>query len=752
METNYFVDIWNTELASDALTGVTDVDVVDATEFANNDTILIGTESYVISSISGNTITLSSATTADYSTGDAVMFDDSTRDGLSPSTAKRNTIFIDGADVNNDSIVWIKRSANLELAANTTGGSYITMIAWPITSDDYGYNDRPTEGISAGWDSAIDEFFLNLKTFHIAHNATTDSQVRYANMRIESDAVDQVPMFYKKGGNIYFDNCAVVNRRTHQAYGPFVRMQSSGTNNVWITKSTYSDGGGGASVVGVHHTDDHNFARVLHIIDSNVLTSSNLIYTHCTNDYIYQNRNEVIIENSSIVSQYTLISHGGYRSYINSYNSLTIINSTVRAVHLLKNTSADVYYGMSPLEIDISDSDIETTNTMFYFYHRNLGGHDSNGYKQWRFRDSRLKCNGNLVYFYRVDQKYIRQYGAISIKRCSIDTSGNTVIHMQNHSNWNSLVFIGNDIISMGRVLYTTANPDASSDIDIRDAIISSNLIYGGSKYNVNLSNVVVDGYITESNVYYESVRANNVTCNGFLGHGTYKVENSKLQATTATDVIPSAMSAVLRGCSVDTMSGKIGNSNAGQLSFIDCILSGDFMYKGESFRSIFNSNVNNIIIPYFNSDMRTTKEISSIFRISGSDGTLKLSTLYGDIHSMLSTNEINSELTSGASSAVVYFATAIPLDKLNKKLYCGFRYLDLDGNTHIEKATIEPDLSSSWDGIQDGINSYRAYADLVNIASPIGTDKKVVLELLYSIDEDDTEDTMYIDMNLKSE
>ena len=746
--TDHFVALVKTSLSLDMVDGDASITVVDSSYLSAGDSIIIDSDTFLIDSINGNSINVNPQTNTLHSSGAVVSVDDSALDGLTPGTAKKSSIFIDGADANNHTRVWIRRINGYEFPANQSA-RYSEMIAWPLPGEPM-YDERPQSAIDAGWDNDTDEFFMNLKTFAGVHNAVTDAQIKYINMRVESDALANVPMFYKKGGNLVFDNCNIVHRRSHHSYGPFVRMEPAGTNNLKLIRCTYTEDGVNCAIMGVYHTHDFNFVRNVEIIDSEI-NSDMGIYLHRLGSRNYCGDTTLSIINSTAVFSNSAATVGGEGIYVNGYITVNAKDSTIRTKHLVRSSIENRNYGMPPLGIDIVDSDIESTSHMFYWYSTNYRGHESNGYKKWSFKDSRIIANGHIIYFYRPSDMTIRQYGDIIFKRCTLSATS-TMVHMQNHSYVGSLIFVDNDILFAGKIFYSTSMSAKQSIISIRDASFSASLFYGLYYASIDLSNVVINGPITEPACYYNKITANNIYAHGFLGHESYKIENSIIDTNGASDPMPNASSAILRGCTVTSHNSKIGNGKAGQLTFIDCKINGDISHSGVSWRTIFESEVNNKSVPYSSFDMYCKKEISSVFRVGGSDGALMLSSEKMQTTGFISTKDISTDLSIGSSSVAVFFASTASASLLNKKSSIGFRYKKGDGTIYLMPATIEVDTVSSWDGLIEGVTRYKASADIVNNSNAIGDDKKVVLELQYSPDIDDIDNEIYLDMNIKSE
>ncbi len=746
----YYVDLEKTQLSTDSVTGDTIVSVDDASFISSGDDLKIGAEIYTVDSVSANDITLTSATTADYTTGTTVEIDDTNLDGLTPQTAKRSTIFIDGADVNNVNTVWVRRKTGYTLTANSPLVSYCHIIFWP-SEGQYMYEERPQEGIDAGWDTDVDNSGIDLQSHIIYHNnGSNNTDMLYGNVKlIYANNTDSTPAFIIKGGNLEFRNSKIECNRTHNYRGPLVRNEHSGTRHVMFRDCEIDIPN--TSIMSVYDSHDHNHIRYADFYNTTVRGQA-IFVTHCTSTNKYQGWNIVNSENSEFYLTATMIAQGGYRSYINGYNKFVLSNTIVRSQMMLSNRTTDSYWGMSPLSIDISNCDIETTSTsaMFYFYHRNSHGHDSNGYEKWKIRNSRIVSAGKLFYFYRPDAKLIRQYGTIDIRGCEIDIE-DTFLHMQNLSNWGRFIFTRNKIIRCGRLIYSTANPDSESLISIRDGHFNNSLIYGGNKYNVSLSNVSIDGWITESNVYYENVDAVSVECRGALGYGVYRFLNSDINTVTEADPINNTASAVFKGCNIDSVGGNIAGAVANQVTFIDSNIDGNLFGEFNSWRTVHNSTVNSVSVPYYDSSILTRKEISPIFRIGGSNGTVKLTHLQSSEIAILEMKGITGELSAGATKVVLYFASTIS-EAYMDNIEVVARYFDSAGDSRYVSFYISVDQSSSWDGIQDGSTLYKASAELVGINIPIGDDRRVIVEFRANIEPDDIDKVAYIDTDLKSE
>lgn len=751
--TNYFVDMETTITTADATSG-DNIISVEAVFFDTSHSLLIAGNTYTISAINNLDVTLNEALSGDVSAGAIIAIDDSSFDGLSPDTAKRTTLFIDGADINNHSRVWIRRKSGFTVESNTDGGKYTEMIVWPYDNTQSKYDIRPQAGIDAGWDNDTDEFSLDVGVSWIGHNGSEDAIVSYENMKIDSQTADAIPCFLKKGGDISFINCDITNNRTNVNTGPFIRMQPHGASNVHLTGSTYRSSGTNSSLVGISTSDDFNFEKNIYIENSEIISDGLIFHAYSTAIRKYQNNNSVYISDSNVAC-YIVMRHSANDAYINGYNAIGISNSIVRAKNILTYYTSDRYYGMSPLLINVDSSDIETTDTMFNYYSVNISGHESNGYREWRLRDSRLVSAGNLISYNNSNDSSrtaSRQYGDISFKRCEVHVAGNNVLYTNNIPNLGRFVYMDNKTMSCKTLVTFSGHMEHDSFVAIKDTHFVGNLIEGVDNIAVDLSNVVIDGLITDSNVSNESVDGNNIQCTGFEGFGSYRLENSLLDSINLSDIVPNAASAVMKGCIIDSHGANIADSYARDITFIDCDITGELLQSNVSNRTIFNSKLNNTDISYFNSSSYTNKEISPIFRVGGSDGTIKLSGMANDIRCSQSIKTLSGELAVGASSVVLYFATPIVLSSLNKFGKIRTRYIDIDGVVALKEMIISGDTASSWDGIQNGTNTYRASCDVVNSNRPIGDDKSVVIEFEYYPDEDEPYGDIYIDMNLAYE
>ncbi len=722
----YFVDLEKTALSADIATGATDITVDDASFINSTHSLKIGTEVYDIDSISGNTITLSSATTADYVTGQSVEIDDSNFDGLSPAQAKRTTIFLDGEDVNNHSYVWIKRAGSVELTENISGLRYIHMRVWPRAGE-YFYDERPQEGIDAGWDSFSADFGININTYLIYMNGVENCQVSFSNFDyINASEADSLPVFYKKGGALKFYGCNISCARTHDYRGSLVRTEIAGTNEVWFY-GCYVEALE-TSIVASYDSHDFNYSRYVYLRQGTVIRARQIMNMHCDSSSKYQGWNIVdAAENSEMYCVY-VIAQGGSKSYINGYNSFRLRDTKVRTTHVLSNRSTSSYWGMSPIEIDIDGCDIETTSNMFHFYHRNYSGHESNGYRDWRIVNSRIVANGHIIYFNRHDNKNASQRNPLIFTGNEVSAT-KTMFYLTNLSAWGRLIFQNNKILNASKLIYNTVGSTDWSNINIKDAEFTSDMIDGGNKYKGDFKNVYVHQKLTTSSVSTERFYLENVRCSGIDGYGQYVIKSSTIESYNAYDPIPNSRGAVIEYSTIISNGSSIGGGGDADITLLKCNVEGDIYIDTEGQMRAYDCTLNGVERNFFERVGRTQKEISSIFRIGGASGSLKVWT--ADVSNPASSiiSPVGSyELQPSENSVKLFFATPFDIDFITGDGFsASFTFVDDSGITRIQNATsIMEDDESSWDGLLQGENKYVASLDMSQAPYPIGEDRTV--------------------------
>ncbi len=118
--------------------------------------ILIDGNSYLISSILADTVSLNSQLVASVIIDTVVSLDTPSLDGLTIPTAFR-TIDNTATQNNGDIRFWVKRGDyTFDYAITFHRGTDNKYISWPNTEDPF-YNERPQLGIDAGWDNSVEE-------------------------------------------------------------------------------------------------------------------------------------------------------------------------------------------------------------------------------------------------------------------------------------------------------------------------------------------------------------------------------------------------------------------------------------------------------------------------------------------------------------------------------------------------------------------------------------------------------------------
>jgi len=729
--------------------GVLELDLVN---FSTEDTLLINGESYQVDSISGTSVVLSSQLLSDVPSGTYISIDDADKDGLTPETAKRSTIFIDGDSVNEPSTVWVKRNSTFELSENTDGATWSKIIFWPKEGEEY-YDTRPQEGIDAGWDDENGESKILFNTYYINHNQTEDARIYYINVDLmHSDVADSIPMFYKKGGDMDFVNCTIENNRTHNRYGGIIRGQHDGSRTITFRGCHIESPD--AAIYGEYDSEDINHYR--HVILDNTYFSGYAVFSkYCTNDYIYQNTRKSTIINNSFVSVYNVIRGSAYRSYINGFDEFYFRDSTILASNrILSNNSTDQYYGMSPVKIDIDNCTIESKNEMFYLYHRNNNGYDYVCYEDWKITNSSITCGGNLFHLY-ANERLLKQYGKFIIEDCEVNINW-TALYCDDIDAIGPIIFRNNNIVNLDSLVYVEILQEDVSIIHIRDAVISDYLVSGGGKYNIDLRNVLINGSLSgENDIASEDdlIFIDNVKCGRIWTTGKVNATNSII-SSLSDDALKYQGGSIFRNCEILTSGTDVLTGSNSSASFVDCTFDCNIDTNYSSSIEAFNCNVDGEFYPYYSRDHLTRKKMTPVYRVGGHDGALLVKQGYYNGITNISLTDINGVFEENSTKISLYASTNAQIDTLSdrSKFTIDLYYTDADGVSHKVEGVASIDTQSEWNGVPDTYANIKFTFDMITASTIIGDDRNVSIDMLYFPKEYDENISFYVDIDLVSE
>ncbi len=209
---NYFVDFSETTVSIVAASGDSIVTVGDASFIDVSHSIYIGAELHTIDSINGNDITLTGTLAGEAAVDTIVVIDDSAHDAETLLTAKRSIFGWTPSSVQLTK-TWVRRKTlSLTVSPTFSGVSSATYISWPIPGDDH-YDDRPQEGIDAGWDSdSVENARLNLDAtgIYFKLRACTIHKIDLMDMTgYEDDPSDTASMFEHSNHYMTLEKCNI---------------------------------------------------------------------------------------------------------------------------------------------------------------------------------------------------------------------------------------------------------------------------------------------------------------------------------------------------------------------------------------------------------------------------------------------------------------------------------------------------------------------------------------------------------------
>jgi len=754
----YFADLKLTEVTVDATDSDTQITVSDAGLYSSGDEIIHKPSGTVMTVDSvddvGNVITLTDATGVAMSTGDIITVDDSANDGTSVSAAKRTTIYINGTDKDNPSTVWVKRNSTMILDENSPVFQWGKIIFWPKQGEPF-YDERPQDGIDAGWDDEEATGTIDMRTFSSMHNDADDVDFSIVNAdMIIGRSADATPMFYTKNGVINIVNSKIECERTNYNNGSVFRIDEGGLGGINIHIDNTFVNSPDAGIMAMYNTVSWDKVKNLYIENGSEVHSNYMIPAISTKYRDYQGWNSLIVTDSKVVCTESLIYHKSYSGYFNGYNSFYMRNATARSKYFHKNASTDGSYGHNPLKVDIDKSSIESTSDMFYMHHRNAGGHEQNGYEEWKITNSNIKVAGTLFYYYKQDYMNIRQMKPLIVKNCEIDISGN-VLYSDNASAFNKIIFRDNNILNLGHLFWSDIAFDDYSEINIRDSHINGDLMTGGARMNVDIRNVSIGGKLTQSGPYIswgETITAENISCYGFEGKGTYNISNSLIDTQSEADPFPNMQYGVLKNVNVVCYGSQILSGENARAVIIDSRIDGDIKTQYHSDVDVFNTESNSQLIPYYGRSRKMAKEVTASFRVGGSENAIMIKTLFDDSYGrQLIIDDISWVIDENSTKSTMYFATNATKEAMDEQKSMVAYTSDSNGDIVRLEGNIMQDQTSQWNGLPVDIDRYYVEFDTSSIANGLSEDRVLKLDFIYRVPNGELPARIYIDTDVKN-
>lgn len=701
---------WKSPSTADVAVDDTVIHVEDGSIFAGGQIVWFSGVKYTVDSVSGNDITLTTAVTTAGSAGVELVIDDLSWDGLTPQTAKRSGsaywIFdaMSGSGNADRNTVWVRRGANI-FTHGVRGVRHVDVIFWPIEGEAF-YNERPQEAIDAGWDNDSGKTsYVHVGTDHFDLNAS-DSTVSINNVEIDADNGADDGMFVTQG-NVTFRHCKITNRRTNTELAPIIQhwtgynMYARFYNcDIYAAASIMSrDNGAGGT----------NAMMYLYMQDCDIDAGTGL-RAYCSKDYEWQNHREIHIVNSNAVFRDRVFVQQGRHSYINGRNYIRIEGSIVHTERVMYWYTTDYNYGMSPLKVEVINSELYSNQRAFHFYHRNWGGHESNSYETIKFKNSKLVCGEHFMLFERPDQTAARLKGPIIFENCEIDVVQRLVHVYGNLSEFNKFIFTGNKIINATYLLRVDCYVSGTSTVNINGAHINGHALENIDYVNGVISNSYISGYAAVGDMTFSNIKMRNVDTQGISVNGKVDIDNCIIGRNDSANRLDN-ISGTIRNSKLRLSGAKPLVNGKVNLNIINCDIEGDFDSPRNSEVRIFDSRVNGASTTYLAHSNNVSKKIVPIFRIGGSDISLEVNN-HSNFESLFYVDEIRGTLEDGKTKIEMYFVSNMSRDALENNFLFRLTYEKNDGGFDFVGCTIEEDNLSQWDGIPSGLMPMKAYVD----------------------------------------
>lgn len=665
---------------------------------------------------------------------------DNTNDGLTPSTAKSDFFSLNGTP-SEENIVWVRKSSTITLVENSSI-SFIDIRFWPEDGDAT-YDDRPQEGIDAGWDDDTKVSILDLGTYYFSVNEDSNVvSISSANI-VANDAASNSSLFNTTSVDFTIQDSTISSNRVGYS---FIFSLANGTgikkytlDNVTINISSY--------VIGSYNVDDTSHKDIY--ISNSDITAYAVYYFYRPYYYVYTPDVETSISNSTLNLELSVVQSSISESSTKYYNyrkfSITFLESNIIAKSVLYwdvNSDSSYWRTVAPIvfhskmiksTFNLSDyivrvcgkytgaiqnfntdivsidsvASIFTTKGIIFFnkYYDSSYAQDSSYYY-------RVRINFSVSKIYIPEPSYLI-YSLLYGPRLRLVNS-----------------YIPHDTVvasSMRSLFYVNQESGSANNVfEVENILFTEGIAIGGGVNYSELSLVDCScSYTTIFNSFYglKLKLKRGTYSGGFYGdYSSVYIDNATIDSSS-NQSFKSAYNLEAYNSELNLSSVQIASDITSIFQIIDSTLDMPFDPNSTSSYNIYNTKLNGIQTSYKSKSGNATKVISAPYRQGGSDGSLLLSapineTMNADVKEIIST------LSPGTQSASAYFATPRALspakDFITASLYC---YTDSGDYTKVD-CVLSDDDTSSWDGLVIGSKYYKIVADTSSIQN-ISSDKK---------------------------
>jgi len=675
---------------------------------------------------------------------------DNTNDGLTPGAAFAD-FFVDvGATVAEVPIFWVRRTSEIVLTENKSM-NYGDIVYWP-NSNEPRYNERPAAGITAGWDTDAEKSTgVDFSTFYISSESATDSKISFYNIPLFTISTANIPMFRATGLDFFGENMSINAARTAVDRGPLFYTVNGGSVELKVSFKDSTISATSTSLFSKNYDDRPNTGHGF----SAEFDNCEVFLSYGVHWYDYSSKNQY--SKRFNFTNNTVATFGGDVIYIRDCGSgydygdmiFNIKDSKVTARSLLGMHWVDSTY-IPGLSFDIRDSEVYTTSSFFKM---------ANNIGRPSYSSGRMNISGSKISFFSIfeshpnpisNNRYIHLDNRINVVNCEI-IARSWMFDFRHLRRFSGVTFIGNKILSAAKGIiharferYATEYTDvtAPSYISVNNCSFGASLVSGTMRgVDIDVDNVNIAGYISDSDTSNISANAVYCDCLGAQGEGDYNFSKSSIINNT---------SSALNGVSSVTVRNSLLVSTqplaatGGNIVVIDSEVETSLSSTGTRGRvRIFNSKLNSVNTAYESTGYNFHKEISPIYRINGADGSLLVSCEANkDLN--VSSDELRANLTIASSSVIAHIAMPREIDENVDSITSVFHYVDTDGAGQAVPCTFSSDDISQWDGLPVGSKFYKLTADIagldrsedhpsymtISISSLAGPVKKIYLDL----------------------
>ncbi len=679
---------------------------------------------------------------------------DNANDGLTPATALADFFKDVGATQVDDAQFWVRRDT-VVTTATTQVFTHFSVIGWPEV-DDHMYADRPAAGQSA-WDAdATGRPTLDVTADVMMDVRGADAVLLFANFTF-LDAGVQQPYFYASYGTFDFINCDITHTRANTTNGAFLQASKSGTApliyrfDAQIKDSTYNADAGYMFSTDSGSTADYP----KYFIVDNVVVSCYSLFNICeTVDNAKLSINSLIIKDSHIYFAGNAISYDWAHDNASCTIILDFQNTEFSGNNNLLWYKTDAVRHVHNSSIYISSVGCTYDINGIIFTVCSFGYSSKPMYvREFVFKDNIVNRASDILFL----------YSGYPAAQCQLTVASD-------------IVFDGNYFNISGSLVHSTKKGSTSSSL-----FWSSGTLYITNNEYANVLNIFYTEYVWNSTpnklVLFEKnmslsgylqnqtfddcvIGLSDSNINGSLGyfsHGVinmYMVGFENMTSPVVGDVryctisgspaVDKSKNLLFRNCNILSPSSPVMGTS-GTATFVDCNINSDFSQHVGGNARAYNCVVNDADTAYVTSEEGTIREVSGVYRIGGSNGTLRIRAALTSATDLIFDN-LQGIMEAGKSSASIYFASVADILTNNEPYLIDFFMISEGVPIHIA-CTLEVDSESQWDGIVANVNRYKVVADISGYNYDVGADYNFTIFMHIS---PDIEKDFYFDLDTK--